>query len=383
MIVAHLTASRFFGGPERQMIELAKSLPAGHDSLFVSFREEGACQSFLEEVRRNGFESVTLNHDTPRLVGAWRELVNLLRERQVDVLCCHGYKANLLGLLAAQRAKVPVIGISRGWTRETFRVRIYEALDRRVLRWMDRIVCVSEGQARKVRGSGVPDDRVVVIRNAIRHERFAEPRAADRDHLSGLLPDRPSRIVGAIGRLSPEKGFDILIDAAETVVEHDSSVGFVLFGEGSLHDVLASRIKASRLAGKFVLAGFRKDLDRYMPHFDLVAVPSYTEGLPNVVLEAFAAGIPVVATAVGGIPELVDDGVNGHLVSAGDREGLADRIIDLLRDHEKRLAMGANGKQRVMNDFTFDAQMRQYMRLFAELGLDCGHLQVLDDGLTS
>src|SRR5205823_4213277 len=109
------------------------------------------------------------------------------------------------------------------------------------------------------------------------------------------------------------------------------------------------------------------DLDSYYPFFDLLTLPSYTEGLPNVVLEAFAAEVPVVATAVGGTPEVIEDGVSGYLVPPGDADVLAARILDALANEERRLEMGRQGHQRVCADFTFAAQARSYARLFAEL----------------
>src|SRR6185437_6008288 len=101
------------------------------------------------------------------------------------------------------------------------------------------------------------------------------------------------------------------VAAAERVLREQPSAGFVLFGEGHERASLQKQINAAGLGQSFIIAGFRADLDRFVPHFDLMVLPSYTEGMPNVILEAFAAGVPVVATAVGGTPELVEDGVSG------------------------------------------------------------------------
>ena len=116
-----------------------------------------------------------------------------------------------------------------------------------------------------------------------------------------------------------------------------------------------------------VLAGHRGDLDALTPHLDVSVLASYTEGLPNVVLEAMAAGVPVVATAVGGTPEVVEEGVTGYLVAAGDSEALAGRIQDLLGSEARRREMGKRGQVRVREHFTFDAQAHAYRQLFDEL----------------
>jgi glycosyltransferase involved in cell wall biosynthesis len=367
MNIVHLTASTMYGGPERQMLGLARALNGACNSTFLSFSEGGRCRQFLDEAERQGFRAVALEHDTPRLWNASRELRRYLRNSRANVLLCNGYKADIVGRVAARRVGVPAVAVSRGWTGENLKVRCYDALDRFHLRWMDRVVCVSEGHARKVRDAYVPERRILVIRNAIRAERFAEPDPAFRERLLTLFPNRPRRVIGAAGRLSPEKGFGVLIESARRVLREEPTTGIVVFGDGPLRATLARQIESAGLTGRFVLAGFRTDLDGFIPWFDVMTLPSYTEGLPNVVLEACAAGVPVVATAVGGTPEVIEDGDNGYLTSPGDAHSLAACLLAALESDEARRGMGQRGRQRVREEFTFEAQARQYRKLFAEL----------------
>ncbi|MBO0699773.1 MAG: glycosyltransferase, partial [Zavarzinella sp.] len=181
MRIVHLTASAFFGGPERQMLGLAAALPAGFSTTFLSFSETGRCRPFLTTARSAGFDAAELAHDTPDFRAAIREVSAFLRGNFADVLVTHGYKSNLLGRPAARQGRVPIVSVSRGWTGESLRVRCYEALDRFHLRFMDRVVCVSEGQAEKVRRAGVAPGRIRVIRNAARFRAAAEPHPRDRD----------------------------------------------------------------------------------------------------------------------------------------------------------------------------------------------------------
>ncbi|HZY90770.1 MAG TPA: glycosyltransferase, partial [Gemmataceae bacterium] len=307
--------------------------------------------------------------DTPRLRAAVAEVAGQLERLGADVLLCHGYKASILGRLAARRRRLPVVAVSRGWTGECLKVRLYERLDRLHLRWMDRVVSVSEAQAAKVRRCRVKPQCLRVIHNAIDPERFTEPDPVYRAKLARYFRQPRSCIVGAAGRLSPEKGFEVLVTAAERVLRRDPSIGFVLFGDGPCRERLARQIKAAGLGGAFVLSGFRADLDRFLPHLDVLALPSYTEGLPNVVLEACAAAVPVVATAAGGTPEVIEDGLNGYLVPPGDAARLADRIDAVLTAEDRGRTLGFEGRQRVLERFTFAAQARDYLDLFAEL---CG-----------
>jgi glycosyltransferase involved in cell wall biosynthesis len=349
------------------MLGLARSLAGDCRSVFLSFAEGGHCSPFLAEAERQGFEGDVLQRDTPHFVKAVWEIAGHLQRLRADVLCCHGYKADLLGRAAARRSRIPAVAVSRGWTGESARVRFYESLDRLHLRWMDHVVCVSTAQAARVRRAGVPDERVSVVHNSIAVQRFRDPPPAYRKELQRFFTTPRRLIVGAAGRLSPEKGFGVLVDAAQRLVARDPTLGFVVFGDGPLRADLSRRIGAARLRAHVVLAGFREDLDNLLPYLDLLVLPSYTEGLPNVVLEAMAAGVPVVASAVGGTPEIIAEGDCGYLVPAGDVGLLADRIQVLLDSPEMRRAFGRRGCQRVSSHFTFAAQGREYRQVFARI----------------
>ncbi|MCS7044730.1 MAG: glycosyltransferase, partial [Gemmataceae bacterium] len=174
-------------------------------------------------------------------------------------------------------------------------------------------------------------------------------------------------IVGAAGRLSPEKGFGYLVAAAAAAAAQLPDLGFILFGTGPLRESLAADIRARGLEGRFILAGFREDIGTLLPHVDAVVLPSLTEGLPVVLLEAMAAGRPVVATNVGGIPEVVDDGVTGKLVAPASAAELADGIISLFTGAVDRAAMGEAGRERVRRDFFVTTQCVKYQALFERL----------------
>jgi glycosyltransferase involved in cell wall biosynthesis len=365
--LVHLTSSRFFGGPERQMLGLAKALPNDCQTIFASFSEGGRCEAFLDLVRNAGFVGRRLLRDTPHLFAARKEIAALIRKFRADLLLCHGYKADLVGRPAARLVGIPVVAVSRGWTGESFKVRWYDRIDRLFLHRMDRVVCVSERQAEKVRAAGVPDLKVRVIRNAARPDAFRRPDPVMRRHMESLFPSSGSRIVLMAGRLSPDKGVHVLIDAIPAVLAQAPDARFILCGDGVQRPELERQVGSLRLNDVVVFAGFRNDLDSWMPNADLFVLPSFTEGLPNVLLEAHACGVPVVATAVGGTPELVVDGETGLLVPPGDSAALAAGMTQLLRDDFRRRQMGRSAQNRVREQFTFEVQARGYLELFEEL----------------
>jgi glycosyltransferase involved in cell wall biosynthesis len=371
MNVVQLMASPFIGGPERVVLGLARALrelPLPCQTVFLSFAEGGRARPFLDRVRADGFESVELRRNFPRVFQAVKEVAEHLRRCRADVLCCNGYKPDLIGWLAARQTGVPVASIAHGWTAATWRVRFNELLDRLVMRRMDGVVSVSAAQAAKVRRAGVPSNCVHVIRNAVETTPFDRPDPAYRVKLRKFFAWQPAHIVGAAGRLSPEKGFDQFIDAAALVRAKRPQTGFVLFGDGPLRETLVQRIAKRKLDGAFVLAGFRSDVECFLPFFDVGVLSSHTEGLPVAVLEAMAARVPVVATAVGGTPEVVADGVTGWLVPPGNVALLAQRIGELLADDGKRRRLGDAARQRIEKEFTFRQMAQQYQDLFERLG---------------
>jgi glycosyltransferase involved in cell wall biosynthesis len=367
MRLTHLTSSTFFGGPERQMLGMADAIRGRADVRFLSFAEAGACEPFLAEVRRRGFRADRVAHDTPHLLAARADLVDLLLAERPDVLLCHGYKANLVGRRAARAAGVPVFAVSRGWTGESWRVRLYEMLDRRELPLFDGVIAVSDAQADKVRSAGVPDDHVHVIRNSARPGAFNPPSPEGRARLAALAPTPGDLLILTAARLSPEKGIHVLIDAAERVVSEFPAARFLVFGDGAERDRLERLIAEAEIGHAFALCGFRSDLDELMPNADVAVLPSFNEGLPNAVLEASAAGVPVVATRVGGSPEAIVDGETGWIVPPGDAPALASAIAALLRDDRLRRRLGANGREFVHSEFSFAAQARAYLDLLGPL----------------
>jgi glycosyltransferase involved in cell wall biosynthesis len=364
MHLVHLTASTLFGGPERQMLGLSTHLPDSIRTTILSFAEGGRAEAFMSAAAAAGVSACTLDHDTPQLRASLRELTRRLHDLRATHLLCHGYKANLIGRVAAHNNGLPAIAVSRGWTGEDRKVRLYERLDRWHLKRMDHVVAVSAGQAAKVRACGVPEANLSIIRNAARLDAFASVDPTARSRLRSHFQKPVEIIILAAGRLSPEKGFDTLIDAAAML---PATIGVVLFGEGGERSRLEAMIVERNLADRVAMPGHVADLDRLLTGADMMALPSHTEGLPNVILEASAAGLPVVATAVGGTPEVVAEGETGVLVEPGHAWKLAAKLAQLAVDAGLRRRMGDAGRALMHREFTFAAQAGHYQHLLQSM----------------
>lgn len=365
--VVHLRPSNFVGGPERQILRYA-----GHeqDGLYrvaiASFCDGQEGKALLEAAAARRIETLALSGGALRDLIGLQELTGYLRERQVKLLCTHGYRGDLIGLLAARRCGIPVVWFLRGWTGENAKIRVYEALDRALLNRADRIVCLSQLQADRVAGLGVTRDKIRIVPNAV------EPPKATREQARGELCRRfgvgaGELLVGIAGRLSPEKGAHDLIRAVRALAPLPAGVRFLLFGDGPLRASLEQEIHESGLADQVMLAGFHGDFPQLLPGLDLLVNPSHREEMPNVVLEAMAAGVPVLATAVGGVAEIAGPQQSVRLIPAGRPEQMAEALQPLLDDAGQRQVLGAAGKQRIAEAYSLEHQRDCLRRLYEEM----------------
>ncbi len=367
MRIAHLLASPFVGGPEHQVLGLASALRETDESIFLTFAEGGRAQPFLDRVRSAGFKGVELRENWPHYFRATKEVANELIRAQATILCTSGYKPDIIGLRAARLVGIPSVAIAHGWTGATWKVRLFESFDRWNMRNFDAVVGVSHAQSRKLALAGISQDKILTIPNAIALDRFTEPVAGGRKILASLFSTEPQFIIAAAGRLSPEKGFDVFIAAAARIAQERQDIGFVIFGDGPLRRELAKLISKKSLDDRFVLAGFQANLDAILPAADVFVISSFTEGLPVVLLEALLAGVPVVATAVGGIPEVIEDGTDGFLVPPGHIEQLALRIMELVDNQSLLEQMKIAGPRKIAAQYNTRLQADRYSTLFARL----------------
>jgi glycosyltransferase involved in cell wall biosynthesis len=340
-----------FGGTQRQALELARRLDphrfhpetwllAAGDDLTPVAQRWGVPLVWLSRKDRVGPAS---------LANLWRRLTT----DPPDLLLLFTVVPNLWGRLLGRLAGVPVIvGNCRGGL----------APDRQHERWLwplaHHILCNNQAlKARLIEDYGVPRHRLTVIHNGVDTEFFKPP--------ANRAPG-PPRVL-AIGRLVPEKDHDTLIQAFALVAPDHPQAELWLVGEGPGRDNLQQLVNRCRLDGKVHFLPGQADLRPLFHQASLLALSSVAEALPNVVLEAMAAGLPVVATEVGGVPEVVAPGETGWLVPPRDVPGLAAAISQLLADPQTRQAFGQAARRRVAREFSMAAMVRGYERVLEHL----------------
>jgi glycosyltransferase involved in cell wall biosynthesis len=293
----------------------------------------------------------------PRTVVAFARLA---ADAGTDILQTHGYKANVLAALVRPQIRRPWIAFMHGETWENWKVRAYFALERVAVRRADCIVAVSHQMARALEAQGIPSGRLRVIHNAclVTPRPDAPPAAWNAD---------APPIVGVVGRLSHEKGVDIALSAHRLMTRGCPAARLWVLGEGPEREPLMRLAERLGIASSVEWLGYREDPEHLYRRMAVLLIPSRSEGLPNVALEAMAHGIPVVATAVGGVPEVVSDGQTGFLVPREDAEGLASRVLTLLKDATLRRTFGHAARAEVAVRFSPESRRRALARLYAEV----------------
>jgi succinoglycan biosynthesis protein ExoA len=366
--ILHLRACNFVGGPERQLLRYAERDRHGPwELLFGVYVGPQEGQEFRDAISSRGIEVISL--PVEGVIASVRSLARVLRERQIELVCAHGYKADVVSRLAARLAGVPVACILRGWTKENARVRLYEALDRFFLRFAERIVCLSKSQANRLSSESGLAARIRVVSNAI-NASVIDPvlkNAARAELLRRFGLPKNCVVIATGGRLSPEKGVEDFLNAAVIIKQAAPNARFLIFGSGPLEQKLQRKVIELELQREVTFGGFDRDLRSLLPGFDLLVNPSHSEEMPNIVLEGMAEAIPVVATAVGGVEEIAGPQNALRLVPPADPLAQAAAVIDLLTYPEKAKALAMAGYDRVIQAYSVAAQADQYRALYEEL----------------
>lgn len=356
--VCHIMSADLWAGAEVQMATAASYLVERADvDLTAVLLNEGP---LADELRRLGVPVTVIDERRESALGIFVSLVRYLRSHPVDVVHTHRCKDTVLGAIAARLAGVPgvirtVHGQSeplRGWP--WVKYRIYEALDTLTLRcFADKIVAVSGRMAEELGQSGHEPERVVCIHNGVDLRRVQTGRTREdvRREL-GVGPD--ALLIGTVGRLSPVKGQAHLLRAARLILQKEPGARVVIVGEGPLRDGLLSLAKELEIDHACRFVGPRMDVYDLVAAMDVFVLPSLAEGIPMALLEAMALGTPVVATDVGGVPEIVKHRATGLLVRSRDEQGLAEACLELARDPHWAGTLGARARRAVEEGFSHE-----------------------------
>ena len=346
--VVHVIGQLSMGGMEKVLVEFARY--ADRERFDLRFVALGCGGAVAEEITAIGWPVTVLNHKGGFDMRLGLELMRTFRRGRAAVVHTHNTRPLFYAVPAARLAGVRrVIHTRHGQAFGASRMEV--ALTCLLARWTDRTVCVSRDGERIARANGLPSGRLRTIWNGIDLARF-------------VPTDHPDGVAIAVGRLSPEKGFDTLIRAAAIVTAADPTFRLDVVGDGACMPTLTQLVSELHLAGVVRLLGQLSNIPTLLSRSRLIALASRTEGVSLTLLEGMACGLPVVATAVGGTPEVVSENKTGLLVPPDDPPALAAALLEVWRSPERGRAMGRAGRERVEVDFDARRMVAEYEKLY-------------------
>jgi glycosyltransferase involved in cell wall biosynthesis len=363
-----IIASRIIGGPGKGLFQFFKFAQKEKlDYLLCNFSVKGMDGGdFEREARRQNLNFCLLKQNhfyDPSLISQTKRII---QEQGVNIIQTHGHKSNFIARFAKRSTGIPWLCFVHGWTDEDLKIRIYNAVDRWAIKGADRIVAVSEAMKAKLMKIGIPGSKISVIYNAIEDNGFYK-ELPDLDLRKKFTYDDDTLLVGVIGRLSKEKGQRIFLDAWERVCRQLPKSKALLIGDGPDRALLEKMCVERGLGENVIFVGHELNPHPFYRILDLVVMPSLSEGLPNVPLEALSHKKAIIATSVGGTPEIIEDGENGILVKPDDSESLSEGIIGLLLNTKKRDSLAENGLSSLYPKFSPENRARQILSLYQEM----------------
>lgn len=344
--ILHVLAPAAEGGLERVVAMLVTAQrAAGQDARAVAVLDREGAHPFVERLAASDIPVSTLVMPGRDYLAERRALARLAASRPRVVVHTHGYRPDVIAASAARAVARPTVSTVHGFTGGGWRNRLYERVQQRALRRADAVVAVATTVAGRLAGAGVSSRRLFTVPNAFEPYADLLPRAEAREAL-GIAP-RATQF-GWVGRVSPEKGADVLVAALPFVDAPD--VGVSVVGDGPARGAAMAQAERLGVASRLTWHGMLPGAGRYLLAFDALVLSSRTEGTPVVLLEAMAAGVPVVATAVGGVPEMLPEG-HGLLVPTEQPAALAAAMGRVLRDPAAARARAALARARVGRDY--------------------------------
>jgi L-malate glycosyltransferase len=337
------------GGTERQMIELIRRLDRARWAVHVAcFHARGAWFDRITQGATPIVEFPVTTFQTPRVFHHMWAFARWCRAKRIAIVHTTELYSNIFALPAAALGNVPVrIGSRREINPDKTTAQI--AMQRAAYGAAHTIVANSRAAADRLRVERVPECKVAVIANGVDFDAVRPHKARTR-----------LRKIVVVANLRPEKGHDVLIDAAVEVLRRFPDAQFEIVGGGPELAALLARADARNVLHAFTFLGYREDVPSRLAGADIFVLPSRSEAFPNAVLEAMATGLPIVASGVGGILELVDDGTTGLLVAPGDAPMIANRLCRLMADPGLASRLGAAARAEALARYSFDRMVAAF-----------------------
>jgi len=346
--------------------------PRKYETIIIYLMKNSESPNFFEE---EGYRVFYISRKKffrlPNLLGIWK-LLRVLKHQKVDILHSHGHKATIYGTIAAKLAGIHIVlshvpGLNRSKRRRR------KFMNWIVLRWVNKILTTGEAVRKDVLRNNpvVRPEQVIPIGNSIDYDRFSQVHITKQQAKENLAIKTDAFVFGTVGRLVPTKGYNYLIEAFTQVKQHLPSALLVFVGSGRLHNQLKEQAAESGFAEDIIFLGRRDDVPQLMRAMDVFVLSSVAEGMPRAMLEAMAAGVPCIATNVGGVAEILENGKFAMMAEANDTNALAKAMAEMTgKSVEEREELAAKAKQHVSENYVHEVVIEKLQSVYEQVRLE-------------
>jgi len=361
--ILHIIHQLGVGGAENGIVNLVNQMnPAEFDTGICTFSGGGSLTGRLDRFKTDLFELNKRNGNDPLLI---LRLGRKLRKWKPNIVHTHSWGTLVEGILGSKLAGVPIVVHGEHGTIQRKPLNLF--IQRLFWHMADQILSVSSAHRERI--SEVikyPQNKIKVVLNGVDTMRF-KPNLRFHQIREELGLNRDQTLIGTVGRLVPVKNHRFLLHAFAKLCEQCDSCWLAIVGDGPLEKDLKQISQDLGIGSRVFMMGLRTDMPPILQAFDIFVLPSISEGMSNIILEAMSTALPVVATNVGGNPDIVQDGVNGRIVELGDIGGLSRILGELLEQKNSRKSLGEQARKMILTRFGLSVMVRNYEKLYRDL----------------
>lgn len=366
-VVLHLRSGAFVYGAENQILSLTRMHHDQFKSILLIMAPDKNPVPFYLAAKNAGITVEQMPIKGKFSFSFLRDLVDFIKAKQIDILHTHDYKSDLFGFLAANRTGVRLVSTAHGFTESSLKLKLYKRLDLLALRRFDKVITVSNWSRKNLIKLGLPADKVITIYNSVDTNRSKTSDEALDTVKTELKLENGQKIILAIGRLSADKNFSLLLRAFSLVLKDFPDTKLLLAGNGIEKGPLAKLTEELGILNKVIFTGYYQRVQDLIAISDCVAVSSLRETLSMVTLEAMSAGKIVVAGRIGGLPEVITNGANGILVEPNNVSSMAKGLKPVLSGVIDQKKLAAAAIRKIETSFTPEKMLEETTTVYRDL----------------
>lgn len=367
--VMHIRDSIGIYGAERVILTLGKNINRERYNfiLLCMRRKDGRSEKLINRAQKCGIDVTPVNVNGKIDLGAIANMRKILKYNRISIIHTHDYKSDIYGLIASLNLGIKRVSTVHGSTRDSIKKKFYLFVTERFIhRYFNKLIAVSEDIYQYLGKFHHEPNRIEVVQNGIDFTLVSDEIQNEKAEDTFSF-NKDQKIFAVIGRLFPDKGHRFFLEAfAEFSKDYPSTMA-VIVGDGPNKDKIVKQLRKLNLIDRVRMCGVRADMKTVYDNIDFLLIPSLREGLPYVLLEAMAYKIPVLASAVGEIPHLIEDGVTGYLVRGGDVEGLVKKMKEMMDSPDKLKMMTGKAFSVVSERFSAERMVRNTEKIYSEL----------------